>query len=158
MEIRRPVPEDAREMRDAWARAWRAGHEAVLSAEALSAVTVEPTDEDLRRWRDQAPVPPGLDAVAPPLEVLVGRFEVDRSERLRRQHRLMAGPPGAGPGVPHLPGVLRHRAAYLHAGSRPAESKGRSVRRVVFKKGLRSPESPRRSRLLLAGLRPARTA
>jgi ribosomal protein S18 acetylase RimI-like enzyme len=53
MEIRRPVPEDAREMRDAWARAWRAGHEAVLSAAALEAVDFEPTDEDLQRWRER---------------------------------------------------------------------------------------------------------
>ena len=44
MEIRRPVPEDAREMRDAWARAWRTGHESVLSAEVLSAVAVAPSD------------------------------------------------------------------------------------------------------------------
>ena len=40
-------------MRDAWVRAWRAGHKAVLSAEALSAVTVDPSDEDLHRWRDR---------------------------------------------------------------------------------------------------------
>ena len=53
MEIRRPVLEDAREMRDAWARAWRAGHESALSAEALEAVDLEPTDEDLQRWRDR---------------------------------------------------------------------------------------------------------
>ena len=53
MDIRRPVPEDAREMWDAWARAWRAGHEAVLSAEALGTVDLEPTDEDLQRWRDR---------------------------------------------------------------------------------------------------------
>ena len=40
-------------MRDAWARAWRAGHESVLSAAALEAVDLEPTDEDLGRWRDR---------------------------------------------------------------------------------------------------------
>ena len=53
MEIRRPVPEDAREMRDAWARAWRTGHESVLSAKAFSAVAVAPSEEDLERWRDR---------------------------------------------------------------------------------------------------------
>ena len=53
MEIRRPVPEDAREMRDAWARAWRTGNESVLSAKAFSAVAVAPSEEDLERWRDR---------------------------------------------------------------------------------------------------------
>ena len=40
-------------MRDAWVRAWRAGHESALSAEALEAVDLEPTDKDLQRWRDR---------------------------------------------------------------------------------------------------------
>jgi hypothetical protein len=31
MDVRRPEPDDAREVRAAWARAWRAGHHEVVS-------------------------------------------------------------------------------------------------------------------------------
>ena len=51
MEVRPPVVDDAREMRDAWARAWRAGHDDVLSDGTLAAVALEPDEEDIARWR-----------------------------------------------------------------------------------------------------------
>jgi len=53
MEVRPPVVDDAREMRDAWARAWRAGHDDVLSDDALAAVALEPDEEDVARWRER---------------------------------------------------------------------------------------------------------
>lgn len=53
MEIRRPEVADAREVRAAWARAWRAGHGDVVSEDALAAVTVDPDADDLERWRER---------------------------------------------------------------------------------------------------------
>jgi ribosomal protein S18 acetylase RimI-like enzyme len=53
MEIRPPETDDAREMRDAWARAWRAGYRGVLSDDALGAVDPEPDEGDVQRWRER---------------------------------------------------------------------------------------------------------
>ncbi|PSP44207.1 GNAT family N-acetyltransferase [Halobacteriales archaeon QH_10_70_21] len=53
MEIRRPTVADAREVRAAWARAWRAGHGDLVSEDALAAVTVDPDADDLERWRER---------------------------------------------------------------------------------------------------------
>ena len=53
MEVRPPVVDDAREMRDAWARAWRAGHGDVLSEDALAAVAIKADEEDVARWRER---------------------------------------------------------------------------------------------------------
>jgi ribosomal protein S18 acetylase RimI-like enzyme len=53
MEIRRPTIADAREVRAARARAWRAGHGDLVSEDALAAVTVDPDADDLERWRER---------------------------------------------------------------------------------------------------------
>lgn len=53
MEIRRPSPDDAREVRAAWARAWRAGHREVVSERVLAEVPVDPSPDAVQRWRDR---------------------------------------------------------------------------------------------------------
>jgi len=80
MEVRLPEPSDAREVCTAWARAWRAGHRDVLSADALAAVPADPDEEQVDRWRERLGAWRERTLVADTADGVVGFIQVRTEE------------------------------------------------------------------------------